>query len=253
MKKHLLLPLLFLLPAWPLQAQYATETTLQGHLQYTVQGFQQQLAKMVDSIDQLKKANDLLGQTRQLTSDMKEIMGLPQEAMSQVGQVSGLGNIQGAGQSLRQLAQAASGQAALTSTGNGLYKLIPSSIQGVQVERDTEGYKKFDAFDKTYDAYAQASEDIAKKIDGLNRQLVQAQNQPAQTEAEQREKQAKIASLQGQIQSLQTKQQQMAADVAAQKAANDQDKEKQDQARTEELNEIHSRGIKNFNDPLAGR
>lgn len=247
-----LLPVLFLASSAVTWAQYATEATaslINGNL---IQGNANQLSKMIESIDKLKEANSLLTGANEVRNQMKDIMGLPQQALSKIGTLQNLnlGSIQGAEQSLKQLAQSASGQNALSSTGDGLYKSIASSVNGVSVTRDLEGYKKFDAFDKTFEAYAKASDDIATKLSDLNQQLTQTQNQPAQTEAEQREKQAKIASLQGQIQTLQAKQQQMAADVAARKAANDQDKEKQDKAAKENLEAAEKEAV-NVEDPLA--
>jgi hypothetical protein len=172
MKK--LLPLMMLL-AVSVHAQYATSDATQHVLTSK---------SITDNANNFAQQINQFNQQLQQQQQMINTTGDPVQALGSVGGVAGLdvGANSGVTSSFRAVANAASAANSLNYTGQGLYKSIPNSVNGISVDRDMNNYKSYAAFESTFDRYMAGSEQLRTTRDQITKQIEVEQNKPAATE-----------------------------------------------------------------------
>ena len=140
------------------------------------------------------------------------------------------------GQLLGDLQRASSGATSLTNTSGGVYRPIESiHINGVEVPRHDELYRKYGALEDTETNYRTVHEESADRIKTLKEDISDTTRalQSATTDAEVQKLQGTLASQNAQLTALQGDVQNAATQVLVQDALNRNDEEKQAQAQRE--------------------
>ena len=140
------------------------------------------------------------------------------------------------GQLLGDLQRASSGATSLTNTSGGVYRPIESiHINGVEVPRHDELYRKYGALEDTETNYRTVHEESASPIKPLKEDISDTTLalQSATTDAEVQKLQGTLASQNAQLTALQGDVQNAATQVLVQDALNRNDEEKQAQAQRE--------------------
>jgi hypothetical protein len=210
-----------------LHAQYATSDALTHSLieQKTVQDLNkwaEQLAKMNDQLTQGKRIIDLTGDPAQAVGAVGAVAGVDPTAKS------------GVTSSLASLQKMANAGQSLYWNGNGLYRQLPNTLpDGGKITRDLDSYKSIAAFESTYDRYVLGADRLQSVRDKLLKDIEVTQALATTTESQQREKQAKLAAQQAQLAALDQERARLYEEAAIQKAANDEQRIKQEQAQRE--------------------
>lgn len=232
-------------------AQMATHDA--GTQATIAQGNADQLTKWTESISKLNTQIEKMNQVVQQGQQILNIAGDPASALGAIGGLGGLNtslDTEGLSKLGSELSKTADGLQSLQSTGEGLYKSIPSSLpDGTSITRDVDGYKKFGAVEENFKNFTQTSKDIDSRLKTLRSELKATANKAATTEAMQREKQAKLQAINSEIAALEAQRKAAADQLAAQQIANENDKEKQAKAAGEEGYQDAQRARKNWKMP----
>lgn len=201
-----------------------------------IQGNQAQMEKWIDHLknaqDQLNTLNEQLKQIEEL----KNIAGNPMQALQALG-LGELGQLElgTIGETADALQGTISVAASLADTAQGLYKEIPSFLNGIQIPRNLDDFKKFASVEGNFENYVNVTQESLTRIAKLRKERENTIKKAATTESEQREKAAKIATLNGEIESEQAKIIQAKEQLEAQHILNENNEAKQRHAWMEYL------------------
>ena len=211
----------------------------QGYAQYAVSDptthaliEQQSVQNLEKWADQLARMNEQLTQGKRVI----DLTGDPAQALGVVGALAGVDPTAKSGvtSSLAALQKSANAEQSLYWTGNGLYQALPSSLpDGGVITRDANSYKSIAAFENTYDHYVLGADKLQRAREKLLHDIEATQSLAVTTESQQREKQAKLAAQQAQLAALDQERARLYEEVSVQKAANDEQRVKQEQAQRE--------------------
>ncbi|MFT3992221.1 MAG: hypothetical protein QM680_12510 [Luteolibacter sp.] len=193
----------------------------------------------------VEMASNQVEQISLLTSQLNEAaaqtkaLGDPASLLKITGadEVIGRLKLPSIGQLPGDLQKSASGSKSLTNTGDGLFRPIENiSINGVEVPRNGELYRKYGALEETQSNYQAVREESDKRISGLKEDIGEttAALQAATTDAEVQKLQGTLASQNAELVSLQDEADRAATQVLVQDALNRNDAEKQAEARREQ-------------------
>lgn len=197
-----------------------------------------EIAKFKEMIDKQVEQIDLLtSQLDQITAYV-DAFGDPSSLLNITGADKIISQLRlpSSGQLLGDLQRASSGATSLTNTSGGLFRSIESiNINGVEVPRHEELYRKYGALEDTETNYRTVHEESADRIKTLKENISDTTRalQSATTDAEVQKLQGTLASQNAQLTALQGDVQNAATQVLVQDALNRNDEEKQEQARRE--------------------
>lgn len=197
-----------------------------------------EIAKFKEMIDKQVEQIDLLtSQLDQITAYV-DAFGDPSSLLNITGADKIISQLRlpSSGQLLGDLQRASSGATSLTNTSGGLFRSIESiNINGVEVPRHEELYRKYGALEDTETNYRTVHEESADRIKTLKENISDTTRalQSATTDAEVQKLQGTLASQNAQLTALQGDVQSAATQVLVQDALNRNDEEKQEQARRE--------------------
>jgi len=223
----------------------------QSAVQHTID-----LAKYVEMIGkQVEQINLLTSQLEQVTA-YKDAFGDPSSLLKITGAREVASQLQqpSSGQLLSQLQQNASGSGALINNGNGLYRPIETiSLNGTEIPRSEELYKKYGALENSSANYQSVHEDSASRIQALKGEIASTTTalEAATTDAEVQKLQGVLVTQNAQLSALQGEVQNAASQVIVQDAMNRNDMEKQDQAQREKDAAEWSAATRQFDELLT--
>ena len=140
-------------------------------------------------------------------------------------------------QSIQGIAKTADGARSLISTGEGIFKSLPTTTpNGLQIVHDLDTFKKFDAFEQQFSNFQSILTQAQTQRQNLLTQLHTVMSSAAGTEAEQSEKIARINALAAQLHANDEVIRDANDQRQAQNEANAQDSAKLKQAEQDELN-----------------
>jgi hypothetical protein len=237
--KILRILLFVLLPVVVVRAQLAvTDSAAQALLTQGNANFLKEMATQLTKLDtQITHLQNIESQGQQLLN----IVGNPSQALGFLSGSTGLGTSALTGNSLfksmESIASGANGSRSLLNTGGGIFQAIPTTTpNGLQVLRDPNAYKKFDAFEQELGNFTSILQQAQQQRQQLLDQLKTVMTSTPSTQAEQSEKISRINALSAQL----TANDQVIHDASdqrqAQNEANAQDSEKQKQAKQDEIN-----------------
>ena len=196
------------------------------------------LAKYVEMVGkQVEQINLFSSQLQQVTAYTKAV-GDPSSLLKITGADQVIGQLQlpSTGKLLGQLQRSSSGTTSLTNTSGGQYRPIENiEINGVEIPRNEELYRKYGALEDTETNYRTVHEESAARIQTLKENISDTTTalQSATTDAEVQKLQGTLASQNAQLTALQGEVQNAAVQVIVQDALNRNDAEKQKQAERE--------------------
>jgi hypothetical protein len=193
--------------------------------------FKKMIGNQVEQIDLLSS------QLQQVTAYTKAF-GDPSSLLKIAGadQVISQLRQQSSGQLLSDLQRSSSGTSSLTNTSGGQFRPVENiEINGVEIPRHEELYRKYGALEDTEANYRTVHEASAARIQTIKENIsnTTAALQSATTDAEIQKLQGTLASQNAQLSALQGEVQNAAVQVIVQDALNRNDAEKQKQAERE--------------------
>jgi len=215
-------------------AQYqVNDSALQA---ITQQGNAAELQKWAESLQKAQSQLDTMNSQLDKIKELRNIAGDPSQALSQLG-LGSMGNLDlsSVGKTVGQLQETADSAQSLSNNARGLYKEIPTSLNGVEIPRNLDDYKKFAAVEGGFNNYQQVSQESSSRITSLRRERDNTLKKAASTQAEQAEKQSKLTALNGEIDAEEAKMKNAKDQLDALQIANQNDEAKQRQARSDEL------------------
>lgn len=238
-KSLLVTLLLAFTPAVVAQAQYiVSDPAAQALISQGNANFLQQMATELAKLDtQITHLQNIESQGQQVLT----LMGNPAQALSFAGGQMGINpstlTSNSLFQSMQSIAGGANGARSLLNTGGGVFQAIPTTTpDGLQIVRNPDTYKKFDAFEQELSNFQAILTQAQTQRQQLLTQLQTVMSSPASTEAEQSEKIARINALAAQLHANDEVIRDANEQRQAQNEANAQDSEKQKQAEQEQLN-----------------
>jgi len=245
MKTHILLKsilitfLLVTVPALVARAQYpVTDVVAQSLIMQGNSNFLTEMASDLDKLDtQITHLQTIENQGQQLLT----LAGNPAQALSFAAGSMGLDTSaltnSGLFQSMQSIANTVDGARSLVNTGNGIFQQIKTlTPNGLQIVRDPNAYKKFDAFEQDLENFKAILTQAQTQRQQLLGQLKTVMNSVTSTEAEQSEKTARISALTAQLHANDEVIRDANDQRQAQNEANTQDSAKQNQAKQDEIN-----------------
>lgn len=205
----------------------------QGAVQHAIE-----LAQYVEMVgNQVEQISLLTSQLGQVTAYV-DAFGDPSKLLNITGADEVIKQLQlpPAGRPLGDLQKTSSGAASLKNTSGGLFRPIESiDINGVQIPRHEELYRKYGALEDTESNYRTVHEESAARIRTLKENISETTRalQSATTDAEVQKLQGTLASQNAQLAALQGEAQDAATQVLVQDALNRNDAEKQEEVRRE--------------------
>ena len=189
-------------------------------------------AAIAQAILQVMVASNQLAIVHQILDHAGDPLSVIISSMSQTA--SQLGR-HGVGKSLPDIQMETTGQPGLSYEGNGLYSPVPSDIPvagGQTIIRDPASYRKHEALQNTIRDYNDIISDTQTRRDALRDAQVQtlAQIKTATTDAEVQKLNAVQAAQASALSTVNAERVEAAAKVVIQKAANEADKARQEQA-----------------------
>lgn len=197
-----------------------------------------EVAKFKEMIDkQVEQIGLLDSQLKQVTAYV-DAFGDPSALLKIAGgdKVIDQLRLPSSGQLLGQLQQGSSGATSLKNAGGGMYRPIEKiEVNGVEIPRQEELYRKYGALEDTETNYRTVNEESASRIKSLKEDIASTTTalQSATTDAEVQKAQGILASQNAQLAALQGEVQSAAVQVLVQDALNRNDEEKQKQAERE--------------------
>ena len=238
-KSILITFLVAVVPAVVARAQYPVSDVVahtlisQGNL-----NFLQQMATELAKLDtQINNLQTIQSQGKQLLT----LVGNPSQALSFAAGQMGINPSTLTSNSLFQSMQSISGSVngarSLVNTGGGIFQAIPTTTQGgLQITRNPDFYKKFDAFEQEFSNFQSILSQAQTQRQQLLSQLQAVMSSAASTDAEQSEKIARINALSAQLHANDEVIRDANDQRQAQNEANAQDSAKQNQAEQDESN-----------------
>lgn len=211
------------------------------------------VAKYVEMIDnQVQQINTLTSQLQQL-QQYNAAFGNP-AAILQVTGVNGLIadlDHPTVGQSMIQIQISANGNEALNNDGNGLYHNVGQTFttpSGQQVTRDTNYYRPNAAIDGAAQNYTNVYADVQQRRAALKAQIAATTQklQSSTTDAETQKLQGVLTGLNGALAATDKEADQAVGLTLVQQAANQNDKDKQVKAESEEQQAEFSESLQNY-------
>jgi hypothetical protein len=215
------------------------------------------IAKYVEMIDnQVQQINTLTSQLQEL-QNYNKAFGDPSKIVNITG-VSGLvQDIEktGAGQTLGALENLSQGIDALKYDANGLYHNVGQTFatpNGNIIAREQDRYRPFASINKTTQNFADVYADVIARRRALKQDIAATTEklQSAATASEAQKLTGVLVGLNAELAATDKELDQAFAVSLVQDAENRNDKEKQDQARTEEQQAEFSESIKKYNDTM---
>ncbi len=249
MKK--LTPFLILLSAIQAQAQWVVYDPTMNTQQIIDQA--QNVAKYVEMINnQVQQINTLTSQLQQL-QQYNAAFGNPAAVVSVTG-VPGLVadlNHPTVGQSMVTIQVSADGNEALNNNGNGLYHNVGQNFttpSGTQVTRDTNYYRPNAAIDGATQNYTNVYADVQQRRATLKAQIATTtqQLQSATTDAEVQKLQGVLTGLNGALAATDKEADQAVGLALVQHVENQNDRDKQIKAESEEQQAEFTESISNY-------
>ncbi len=227
----LVLALLLFLPA-AASAQYAVvDAGTEALLSQGNANFLNQMATQLNTLNQ--QVNQLTTIQTQATQ-LVTLAGNPAQALSSFASGSmGINPtaLMGTFKSISSIASGVSGQNALSFTGGGVFKAIPTALSdGTAIVHDLTNFTKFDAFNQNFQNLSTTLTTTQQQRQTLLQQLQTVMNTSATNQAQQSEKIARINGLAAQLYANDQTTRDAENQTQAQAEANKQDTEKQAQA-----------------------
>jgi hypothetical protein len=239
MKLLLLTLLLALVPAIAARAQYPVTDVISHTLMTQANSnFLTEMASDLDKLDtQITHLQTIENQGQQVIS----LMGNPTQALSFAAGAMGIDTpaltSSALFQSIQGIAKTADGARSLVSTGEGIFKSLPTTTpNGLQIVHDLDSFKKFDAFEQQFSNFESILTQAQTQRQNLLTQLKAVMTAPASTVAQQSEKVARISGLSAQLHANDEVIRDANEQRQAQNEANVQDSAKQKQAEQDALN-----------------
>jgi hypothetical protein len=211
------------------------------------------IAKAVEQIQNQLQQIQLLTQQLQQVSAYVQAFGDPSQLQSIVGVDDLLQslNTSGVGQTLSQLQQLANGAESLQFDADGLYRSIGETMKtpsGAEVQRNEDSYRKYAASEQTAQNFQQVSEDVLERRKQLKTQIAQTtqQLQASTTDAETQKLTGVLVGYEAELAAVDEEMQQALAQALVQDLQNRNDREKQQQARREELQTEFQEATQNY-------
>ena len=211
------------------------------------------VAKYVEMIDnQVQQINTLTSQLQQLEK-YNAAFGNPATVLQVTG-VSGLIadlDHPPVGQSMIAIQVSASGSEALNNDGNGLYHNVGQTFNtpsGQQVARNTNYYRPNAAIDGAAQNYTNVYADVQQRRAALKAQIAATTQklQSSTTDAETQKLQGVLTGLNGALAATDKEADQAVGLTLVQQAANQNDKDKQVKAESEEQQAEFSESLQNY-------
>jgi hypothetical protein len=249
MKKFIILAAFSLIA--PAQAQYIVYDPTMNVQQIIDQA--ESVAKYVVMIDnQVQQIDTLTSQLQQL-EQYNAAFGNP-AAVLQVTGVSGLVadlDHPTVGQSMIAIQASASGNEALNNDGNGLYHNVGETFttpSGQQITRDTNYYRPNAAIDGATQNYTNVYADVQQRRAALKAQIAATTEklQASTTDAETQKLHGVLTGLNGALAATDKEADQAVGLTLAQQAENQNDKDKQVKAESEEQQAEFTESVQNY-------
>ena len=184
------------------------------------------IAKWVESIEQLKTQIDQMKQQVSIQGDLRKWTGNPADAAKKVALdklgVSDL--VREYGQARATIVATASSLASLGNTANGTFRAIENTdLDGGTLVRDELIHRRYSVLEAQQQNYQQVVTDTKARELELQQDLADtlADLKDADTDAEVRKQTAKIEAINGQLATISAARRDQADQVMAQKIAND--------------------------------
>jgi chemotaxis protein histidine kinase CheA len=245
MKIHTSIKLLFttvlmaFAPLVAVHAQYPVSDVISHTLMTQANSnFLTEMASDLDKLDtQITHLQTIENQGQQVLT----LIGNPSQALSFAAGQMGLNpsalNSTALFQSIQGIAKTVDGARSLVSTGEGIFKALPTTTpNGLSIVHDLDNFKKFDAFEQEFSNFQSILTQAQTQRQSLLTQLQSVTGSPASTEAEQSEKIARINALAAQLHANDEVIRDANEQRQAQSEANAQDSAKQKQAEQDALN-----------------
>jgi BMFP domain-containing protein YqiC len=194
-------------------------------------------AVLAQALMQVALASNQLAQAQELLTRL----GDPGAIANIAGAAQTLGQMteQGVSRSLPEIQQSTTGQSGQSYDGGGLYKAIQPEIpliDGQTATRPVEAYRKHELLQQAIVNYHAVITNTQARRDGLRASQLETTRQlsAATTDAEVQKLKAVLASQQTELGTVTAERFEAATQVAVQKAANEADKARQQQAEDEE-------------------
>jgi type IV secretion system protein VirB5 len=210
------------------------------------------MAKYVQMIDdQVQQIQTLDNQLSEF-KNYENLFGNPsQVALSMVPALdSDLQNTE-PGQQLENLVSRANGNLAFTYNDNGIYATVGATFQtpgGATIQRPADDYKKYAAITQTANNYMSVADDAAKRRATIKNEIAQTTEQikNATTDAQVQKLHAVLTGLNGDLASTDDEINQAADSALVQSIQNQNDRQKQIQALTEQQNAEFEEATSNY-------
>lgn len=195
------------------------------------------LGKYIEMVNnQVRQITTMTQELQQVTAYVKAF-GDPSQLLNITGANELVSSLQqsGVGRTIGEL-QTASGIESLKNTGSGLYQSIASiTVDGRDIPRNADLYKKFGALENTTSNYSQTYSDVGQRTQVLKGQLADTTNalQASSTDAETQKLQGVVTGQAAQLNALHGEVASAASTVLVQDVQNRNDAEKQEQAQIE--------------------
>ena len=155
------------------------------------------------------------------------------------------------GQQLENLVSSADGNLAFTYNDNGIYATVGATFQtprGQTIQRPADEYKKYAAITDTAKNFVAVADDAAKRRATIKQQIAQTTEQlkSATTDAQVQKLHAVLTSLNGDLASTDDEINQAADSALVQSIQNQNDRQKQIQALTEQQNAEFEEATSNY-------
>jgi len=211
------------------------------------------IAKTVEMIEnQVQQINALTQQLQQIEAYVKAV-GDPSQLLNIVGADALISSLRtsGVGQTLGQLEQLANGIQAMRDNGNGLYQSIGTTFTtpgGVQLPRAEDLYRKFAAIQDAAQNFQTVYDDVMQRRNALRKNIAETtqQLQSATTEAEAQKLSGVLTGYNAELAAIDKQVDQAAAESLVLNVQNQNDREKQEQARKEERQAEFSEAMRDY-------
>ena len=210
------------------------------------------IAKYVQMIDNQVQQIQTLGDQLSEFKNYEKVFGNPsQVALSMVPNLDLDLKTAEPGQLLENLVSSADGNLAFTYNDNGIYATVGSSFQtprGQTIQRPADEYKKYAAITDTAKNYVAVADDAAKRRATIKQQIAQTTEQlkSATTDAQVQKLHAVLTSLNGDLASTDDEINQAADSALVQSIQNQNDRQKQIQALTEQQDAEFEESMSNY-------
>jgi phage shock protein A len=200
----------------------------------------QQLQQWASQLQKMDQQFNQLNQQLQQLQTLNQVVGNPAAVAGNIntGPLNSIINSGAAGQTIQSLEQSANGAKALQPDPQGLYQPISTTTPGGNgYTPNLTEFKPYAALQSAQDNFTSVVQNNTPQMQALMTQIESLQNQAktATTQAEVQKIQVQLQTAQTAYDNLQGQINTAAQQVAAQKAANDSNQQKQDQANSEKF------------------